>query len=164
MSHFPESAGDELQLEGDSIVCRSKYFGDWTLPLSDVLAIGEATADPDLAPEDWYFAFATGDGRWIDGPIYGAQIGEFLDSLRDRFQCDINLRLVGSTTFASRVIWPPNLVDRPMFTYVPKKPGGWLGRIWPNWLTLRNTQFIHPDLWDVLGAPPSSELPSQHRI
>ncbi|MGE3175053.1 MAG: hypothetical protein AB7O97_20670 [Planctomycetota bacterium] len=94
----------------------------WTIDIDDVLAVFEYTTDGGPWHQDWFVAFVVSpDGEWVEGAVdaeagqavrwFGAHHGERLD-----------LGLCGSTDWASRGLWPPELRDAPVMHAVPPPP------------------------------------------
>ena len=144
-----ESQAGTIEIRGDRLVQSSTYFGDWDLAIADIRVIGEVTDQSGPWGEDWYLAFAVDKDRWFSAsfntksrPILTAELGALLGG-------EICPTLVGSTDFASRVLYPFDRIGDPMFTYLDVKPSGWLGRIWPAWLVFKNRQTIHEGLAEL---------------
>jgi hypothetical protein len=107
----------QLRLDGDVIRYRSATFGDWDLALVDVRLIGEATNEDGPGVDDYWFCFATGLDRWREASFYSEDRAEFFTQLSARLNIPIELGLCSSATFRSRILWPPELLGKPMFVY-----------------------------------------------
>ena len=118
----------KIWLDGDVIRYRSKTYSDLDLPVSEIRVIGESTNSLGPFADDYFFCFAIGPEGWCETSYYADGCGEFLDALFHRLQSSYQLGLNNSTDYASRVLWPPSLAGRPMFTYTDVKPKTWLGR------------------------------------
>lgn len=118
----------ELQFDDGVIRYRSAVYGDWNVPLCDVRIIGECTNE--MGPADDYFlCFATGPGAWLEASFYANGCEVFLRDLRTKLGCSIEPGLFHSTTFASRVLWPPALAGEPMFKYADRPAKGLFQRL-----------------------------------
>lgn len=131
--------------------CRIRYEwtkGAWELPVGQVRVIGEATTDIGVFGDDYWLYFATSQGLWDEASFYAAGRDEFLKALSDQLGDKLELGLCASTNFASRVVWPPHLVGKPMFVYTPKWPTNRLARAAVKLLggPFQNVQTISDDV------------------
>lgn len=109
---------------------RSTWFGDWDLPVSRIRLIGEATDENGPFADDWYFVFAEDDTGWRSASCYAPGARELIAGLGPLLGGRVgSLALHGSTTFNSRVLWPPRLVGRPVFEYIQDGPRNLLERL-----------------------------------
>ncbi len=120
---------NKIKLGGDIIRYGREGAELWELPLSSVRVIGEATTPNGPYLDDYSFCFACGPDSWYEASFYAGGGEEFLRSLGARLGFRPELQLVGSTDFASSVIWPAHLKGKPMFKYVPVVPRTWLGKL-----------------------------------
>jgi hypothetical protein len=145
-----------LELCDDSI----RYWVDgtlaWELSVSVVCIIGEATNDHGPFLDDYFLCFATDADSWFEASFYAEGRHEFLKSLAVVHGGSLTLRLVGSTDYASNVLWPFHLAGTPMFSFKPAMPATWLGRlIGP----MRNTQrFSEEVVAELRGGSPGRQL------
>lgn len=93
--------------------------GAWELPVNRVRVIGEATTDHGPLADYW-LCFATSPHEWHEASFYAAGRDEFLKALSGRLDRPLELDRMGSTNFASRVIWPEPLVGKAMFEFKDK--------------------------------------------
>jgi len=122
-------ASGHIRLDGDTIRYRSKLYGDWDVPVSDVRIVGESTDQNGPFADDYFFCFATGPGMWLEASFYAEGRDEFLRALGARLGSPLETGLCHSTDFASRVLWPPSLTGQPMFNYTELPPRGLIGRL-----------------------------------
>jgi hypothetical protein len=101
----------------------------WELPLSFIHVIGEATNDHGPFLDDYFFCFATDANTWYVASFYAEGREEFLKSLEELLECELELKLMGSTDFDSNVLWPRHMAGKKMFLYKPVKAKSWLGRL-----------------------------------
>ena len=140
---------------GDDVIRYHSPNGTWELPIDRIRVIGEATTDHGPFADDYWLCFALDPQQWYEASFYAAGRDVFLKALSDRFGVPFELGLVGSTDFASRVLWPPQLAGKPMFAYAHKWPGNRLLRFLVKLLggPFRNVQTYSPDveryLWDA---------------
>ena len=121
MYHSPMETSGTISLRGDMI----RYeiaSGGWELPIGGVRVIGEATTDHGPFADDYWLCFATSPNEWYQASFYAEGREEFVKALSARLGAQLKLHLVASTNFASRVLWPSPLKDKPMFLYTDKWP------------------------------------------
>jgi hypothetical protein len=79
-------------------------------------------------------------------------VTEVLNWLGIKLGDPISVQLANSTDFNSRVIWPPNLMNRPLFAFSSPRPATWWQRLlngthlWP-WY---NVQELNAELLNEL--------------
>lgn len=108
--------------------------GSWSIRFDEITAIGECTNELGPFADDYYICFVGLDGvRWLEGSFYAEGRDELLTCLAQHFGIPFDWQLIDSTTFRSRVMWPPALQDRPLFDYREPDPvnrvSAWLRRI-----------------------------------
>lgn len=108
-------------LDGETIRYRSPTYGEWEIPLSALRVLGAYTNEDGPGLDDWFLFFGSDDGEARVASAYGRGRDGFLADLSARLGTPLSLDLVFSTTFASRVLWPPSLAGQPLFenTRVP---------------------------------------------
>lgn len=109
----------------------SGCYGTWELPVSDVQIIGEYTTEGGPGLDDYFLVFLTASrSEWREASVYTDDREKFLAEIATSFPKIAPLGLAGSTTFNSRVLWPPKHHAKELFTFtrVPRPPGivGWL--------------------------------------
>lgn len=113
----------QIEFEGDVIRYTSGTYSDWTIRVNDIRIIGEATNQNGPFADDYFLCFATGPEMWHEASFYAAGRDSFLSALGARLGTTFQLNLSLSTDFASRILWPVELADKPLFKcqYVPPK-------------------------------------------
>lgn len=108
--------------------------GGWSLAFADIAAIGECTNELGPFADDYFICFVHRDGlRWSECSFYAEGRDELLVCLSEYFRTAFEYGLCNSTTFRSRVMWPPSLRDEALFEY--REPlsrsrlSAWLRRI-----------------------------------
>jgi hypothetical protein len=92
--------------------------GSWTLRFVDITVIGECTNELGPFADDYYICFVAADGEtWWTTSFYAEGRDELLQCLARRFGSTFEWGLCDSTTFKSRVMWPPPLRDKPLFAF-----------------------------------------------
>ena len=92
------------------------HFDSLALPVSEIALVGEFTTQSGPYTDDWFLVLVHRDGRWIELSMYGGgeQVRQQLPSW---WVCPLQVGLANSADFASRIIWPPELAGRPLFTF-----------------------------------------------
>jgi hypothetical protein len=151
-----------LRLDGDIIRYRSSTFGSWEARLADIRIIGESTDECGPRVDDYWFCFAADAGGWLEASFYAEGRDTFLRALAERLGdggeggeggVSIEPQLYASTTFASRVLWPPALRGRPMFTYTDIVLP-WYRRLWT---APRNVQSFTEEVRSFLAVEGSAD-------
>ncbi len=127
---MPMSDGSgNIKLDGDVIQYTSIDYSDWTIRVDDIRIIGEATNQNGPFVDDYFLCFATGPEMWYEASFYAAGRDAFLAALGARLGITFRLTLSSSTDFASRILWPLELADMPMFQYEDVPPKTAVGRL-----------------------------------
>lgn len=116
MSRSAPDSG-RIELVNGVVRYHSNIGGPWELRLSDVLVIGEMTNDHGPLGDDYFLCFATDPDGWYEASFYAEGRDEFIECLSVALGYPLQLLLVGSTDYTSRVMWPASLADEPMFTF-----------------------------------------------
>lgn len=115
----------KIALDADMILYRSRFFGEWDLPLGSLRLFGEMTNENGPFIDDYFLCFAASPGEWFEASFYAEGRDTFLDCLSRKLGTPLKLHLTGATDFASRVIWPEHLAGGPMFRFIEIPPKGW---------------------------------------
>ena len=92
--------------------------------------IGEFTTDNGPLIDDWFLVFVPRTGReWFEVSMYAAGIQSFREQLSSALGLTIIGGLAASADFASRILWPSALADRPLFTFNPVTGSGFIRRL-----------------------------------
>jgi hypothetical protein len=109
-----------LRFDGSLITYTSQRYGSFSVPLSEVAAIGELTTDNGPFIDDWFLVFVLrGGSEWFETSMYAEGIESFREQLSAALGSPIISSLAASTDFASRIIWPVAFAGRPLFTFSP---------------------------------------------
>jgi hypothetical protein len=119
-----------LLIEDGFIRYSSNCYGTWEIPISDVRTIGEYTNEDGPGIDDYFLVFlAASHSEWREASFYTNDRDKFLASAAQYFPDIAPLGLAGSTTFNSRVLWPPRHHGKELFkfTKLPRQAGvvGW---------------------------------------
>jgi hypothetical protein len=118
----------------------------WRLPISSICLVGEYTNQYGPFSDDYFLVFLTRVSHaWYQVPFYAEGLNSLMAVLRESLGDSLKTGLANSVDFKSRVMWPPALLDRPLFEFTPSK--GILGRI-----GLSVDQRLHPDVLAWVGG------------
>lgn len=102
-----------------SVADRDVRYGNdrtlWALPVEDVRLIGEYTTPNGPQGEDYFVVFLDRDGRRYEVPA-SAITREAADALRKRIG-PFGFGLAHTTDLDSRIMWPPEYADEPLFSF-----------------------------------------------
>jgi len=70
-----------------------------------------------------------GGGGWFEASAYAEGEEPFREQLSTALGASLRFGLANSTDFASRILWPPALTDRPLFTFSRVTGPGYLRRL-----------------------------------
>jgi hypothetical protein len=142
-----------LTIEGEAIVYRCGQNG-WRIDVAAVRAFGEMTDTAGPLLDDYWLCFVVeGEPAWHRASFYAVGRDELLAWLSARLGEKLELELVNSTDLRSRVVWPAELRDKPLFTFQALSPRGWWQRLLNSigiW-RLHRALKLHPALQQVLG-------------
>lgn len=109
---------DRFILGGTALRYESSGGAGWELIAEQILCIGEATTESGAFGEGWHICFVTDPhGNWLEGSLEAAGRNDALQWLSVRLNCSLELKLANAPPFRSRVMWPGNLLERPLFQY-----------------------------------------------
>ena len=89
----------------------------WELPIAELRVMGEYTM-PNGPYDDYFFVFLS-DNNWYEASFYCQGGLELLPKLGDELKEGLACGLQNSTNWRSRVIWPPDIKEEPLFDIVP---------------------------------------------
>ena len=114
---YPVEGHDRFLVGGTSLRYESASGRGWELIAERMLCVGEATSEAGLH-EDWLLCFVTDvQGTWVEGSLLAEGRNDALQWLSVRLGCSLELKLANAPAFRSRIMWPPDLRDRPLFHY-----------------------------------------------
>lgn len=140
---------DRLWLDGDVVCYESAVYRSWRLDLAGVRLIGEFTNEAGPFRDDYFLCFANDESDWLEASFYSNGRDEFLQALGERLDADLLLSLSGSTSFASRILYPVSLEGQPMFDFESEKPRG-IWRRAMNFIAPRTNQRLSKGALSVL--------------
>src|SRR5215510_9545356 len=93
----------------------------WSLPVESLVLISEYTTDEGPYIDDYFLVFVTvedGSLYFSTCSFYSDGVDETFSILRERLGSPIQLGLVDSTEWRSRVVWPVKIADSEYFTFM----------------------------------------------
>ena len=90
----------------DETIIRSKNGNSlWSIPLEEIIVIGEFTTENGPYLDDWFLTLITAK-TWCEIPIGTEGIDIFLNELGEKLKSELALQLINSTDWKTRIIWP----------------------------------------------------------
>jgi hypothetical protein len=133
-----ENDSGRVQLRDGVIHYESSIYGTWSLPLSEVRAVGEYTNQDGPGVDDWFLVFLT-HGAAYEASLYAHRRDQFLEDLSAALGAEISCELVYSTDFRSHLLWPEHLKGHRLFEYRKRR------------LRFIVDSRIAPELWEMLA-------------
>lgn len=122
----PNPKSGLLSVDGPTLSYASPDYGNWQIPVSEIIAFGAYTTDNGPYIDDWFMVFVTQDFNWVEASNYCGGSAAVRDELARRWGVEsLYGKLWGHTEFASRVIWPLALADQPLFEFVERPQTTW---------------------------------------
>jgi len=96
----------------------SQGGASWELIAERILCIGEATNESGPTDDEWRLCFVTdAHGTWLEGSLHAEARNDALQWLSVRLGCSFEVKLANAPPFRSRVMWPAQLLERPLFEF-----------------------------------------------
>ena len=94
--------------------------GCWSIAIPNIRLVAEYTTSS--WGDDYFFVFLdqTQD-KYFEASFYAKGRDETLGTLGKKLGVKLECRLVNSTDFKSRIIWPLHLEDKPLFDIIPNE-------------------------------------------
>lgn len=118
----------QLRINGDSLECLESDQQIWRTPINALLLIAEYTTNAGPWGDDYFLNFWSWErGEFVRSAItaYAVDLNETFQILGRKLGTELKLELIGSTEWASRVMWPPQLTGYPYFTFREIPPANW---------------------------------------
>jgi hypothetical protein len=153
---YSTELADRFIVGGTALRYESAGGASWELIAEQILCLGEATSESGLLDE-WQICLVTDQhGAWLEGSLSAQGRNDALQWLSVRLGCSLEVKLANAPAFRSRVMWPPHLLEQPLFQYqVPQ----WR-RVFSRGLRrlgvapVGSVQSVRPDVLESLRRPP----------
>lgn len=117
----PDPKSGVLSIKDSTLIYASPDYGNWQIPISEIVTFGEYTTDNGPWIDDWFMVFVTRDFNWVEASNYCAGCDEVRDYLAKHWGVDsLYGPLALSTNFDSRAIWPSEIAGQPLFDFVER--------------------------------------------
>ena len=118
-----ESPSGRLWLDSESIRYQSLGGADWVIPLARLLVIGEYTDDNGPHVDNHFLVFVTHLGpSWLEASFHAEGRDVFLSELGQKVGMELECQLYDSGGLNSRVMWPPEIENQPLFEFCRDLP------------------------------------------
>jgi hypothetical protein len=146
---YETGLSERFVVGGTALRYESAGGASWEIIAEQIRCIGESTTEAGPLDEAWYLCFVTDShGAWLEGSLHAEGRNDALQWLSVRLGCSLEVKLANAPAFRSRVMWPGDLVERPLFQY---QVAPWR-RIFSRGLRrlglapLRSVQCVHADI------------------
>jgi hypothetical protein len=91
---------------------------EWEIGRDDIVCVGEATTESPTSGEDWLICLVTDThGTWVEASLYSQGRNDALQWLSNALSSSMEVKLAHAPPYRSRVMWPPEMKERPLFEY-----------------------------------------------
>lgn len=90
-------------------------FGSSAIESDDILLLAEYTTADGPAADDYFLVVITRDGEVHETSIGGPETNDLLLKFSGALRSEFRLNLYNRSDAASRVLYPPNVSERPLF-------------------------------------------------
>lgn len=145
---------NKLEIEGDVLRCTDKNRARvWETSISAIILIAEYTTDEGPLADDYFLRFWS----YENGQHFRANVSFYTDGrneaiqiLSERLGARLEFSLCGSTECDSRVIWPPELIGQPYFSFREVQPANWRERVKHNLFGPIHEYFLTDEVREFL--------------
>lgn len=117
-----ESDSGTIAVEDGVIKFGSREYGDWKVPVTSIRLIGEYSTQDGPFAEDDFLVLCDGRNEF-EVPSSAVGIQEVMGHLSQVCGVEVVLTLGLTTDFSSRIIFPCQLAERPLFEFVESNRG-----------------------------------------
>lgn len=146
-----------LRLEGEVIVYESRVHMSWRIEVRDLKLLGECTDQNGPFTDDYWLIFVTSPHMWLGASFYSEGRDELLGALSEHLNLELELKLMASVDFASRILWPAQLAGTPLFQYSPGQPSKGVLQKMRQWVLPSVFQTYTPEVLAFLASEEESE-------
>lgn len=120
----------KLVVTADTLWCEGDPDSSWRLPVSDIAVVGEYTNANGPWIDDYYLVFVRRDRTCFEASFYASGRDRALDDLGVALGgADLSPGLCNSAEWETRVLWPSQLVDSPLWVLKHEAPSGVWSRV-----------------------------------
>jgi hypothetical protein len=115
-------------VQDEYVECRNGDQLAWRIPIAAMLLIGEYTNDEGPQRDDYFIDFwSLEEDTFYHSKVtfYAAGRDAAFVALAKHLETDLTFGLTGSTEWASRIMWPPELAGHPYLSTRELKPSTW---------------------------------------
>ena len=113
-----------LTISGDMISYASATHSPWCVPCDTIRLLGEVTADHGPFVDDWFLVFVVNRRRLLFASAHAAGVRDVLRDLGAFLGAELHRTLYSSPDYASCILWPHELLGKPLFRFwSPKRRG-----------------------------------------
>jgi hypothetical protein len=106
----------KLVVTAEALWCDGGPDGSWRLPVSDIAVVGEYTNANGPWIDDYYLVFVHRDRTCFEASFYASGRDRALDDLGVALGgADLSPGLCNSAEWKTRVLWPSQLADSPLW-------------------------------------------------
>lgn len=103
------------------LVCYANDKESWQCPIKEIKCIGEFTNNHGQFEDDYFIVFFTKEFTYT-GSFYAENRIEVMNELSKTLNCKLETKLIGSTDWASNVLYPVDIISMPVYKDSPKPP------------------------------------------
>jgi hypothetical protein len=118
---------DRIEIHGDFVVLTHAGIMGVFAPVASIRLIGEFTTAEGPWFPDWFFVLIVDEDHGVKLSIGTIGLEKAMSELSARLNARVQMELLRSTEFRSRIIWPQEYAEEPLFSLMEKDPhrGGW---------------------------------------
>lgn len=122
----PDPKSGVLCIDGQTLSYTSPDYGNWQIPIAEVVTFGEYTTNNGPYIDDWFLVFVTTDFNWVEASNYCDGCDAIRDELAEHWGVEsLRGELSFSTDFNSRALWPTEIAGEPLFDFVGRPQSVW---------------------------------------
>jgi hypothetical protein len=122
----------KLAFQDEALECYRDDQLSWRTPAAAILLIAEYTTDEGPYVDDYFLQIWSLENNSLlcsKTTFYATGRDATFLALATQLGADLNFGLTGSTEWASRIIWPPDLAGHPYFSSREVTPTNWRAKL-----------------------------------
>lgn len=137
-------------------------YTSWSVPMDEVLVIGEYSTDNGPFLEDLFCEFVVNETTWYEVPYDALGVREAMAMLAKALEAELPFELPLSSRFQSRVMWPECLRGVPLFEFRDVRRSLW-DRLVRWWYPSEVESVLSPEVLAYLANARSPAPTSRRR-